>query len=76
MSKRDQIERDFTYNSHPSTEQIRKMGTINNLAKLLSVYIDESMPDCREKSSALTKVKEAAFWANQGISHLEGLEGV
>ena len=27
----------------------------------------ETLPDCRERSLAMTKLEEVAFWANRGI---------
>lgn len=40
-------------------------------AKMFAAYINEHCPDSREKSVALTKIEEAAMWANAAIARNE-----
>jgi len=62
-----QIENNFTYHA-PKEGQPEKYQAIRNKAKELAYLIDESVPNSREKSSALTKLEESVFWANAGIA--------
>ena len=61
------IDNNFTY--HPPKEgQLGKYIDIRAAANHVAHLIDDSMPDSREKSLAITKLEEAVFWANAGIS--------
>jgi hypothetical protein len=61
------IENDFTY--HPPTEEmIPKFAEIRNAARLLAHLINQSTPDGREKSLALSSLEETVMWANAGIA--------
>jgi hypothetical protein len=44
------------------------MAEIRDKGKELAKLILEAAPQGREQSTALTKVEEAVFWANAGIS--------
>jgi hypothetical protein len=64
-----QLERWFTYhrpdagNDQPARyEAIRAAGL--SMARL----VDELMDDCREKSLAITSLRQAVMWANAGIA--------
>jgi hypothetical protein len=62
-----EIMRRFTYHAprddqKPLYHQIRGAG--NGVAQL----IVDLVPDCRERSLALTKLEEAVMWANAGIA--------
>lgn len=46
----------------------RKMGGMRFQAEELAVAMFEGIPDCRERSIALTKLEEAVFWANAAIA--------
>ena len=67
MLGRDEIERRFTYHA-PNEDQVRKYGSIRNMALAFAVMIDEEVPDSREKSLALTKLEEAVMHANSAIA--------
>ncbi|WP_145413459.1 hypothetical protein [Paenibacillus xylanexedens] len=65
-----QIENNFSY--HSSKEgQPQKYEQIRNAAKDLAYLLDESVPNSREKSLALTNLEQAVFWANAGIARNE-----
>lgn len=66
MTKED-IENRFTYHA-PKPGQPEIYQDIRTLAKELALDINEVVPEGREKSLALTKLEEAVFWANAGIS--------
>lgn len=62
-----EIETRFTY--HPPKEgQPEKYTQLRNLAKGLARCIDDTCPDSREKSLAITKLEETVMWANAAIA--------
>lgn len=63
----EKIDRDFTYHA-PTPDSIEKMQNIRGWAKSIAYLIDESVPDSREKSLALTNLEQAVMWANAGIA--------
>lgn len=44
------------------------LDNIRSRCKWIVGYINEVMPECREKSLAITKFEEAMMWANAGIA--------
>jgi hypothetical protein len=67
MSNKEKIDNAFTYHA-PKPGQPEIYVRIRDQAKDLAYLIDDLVPDSREKSSALTKLEEAVFWANAGIA--------
>lgn len=67
MTKRDQIERNFTYHA-PRPGQPAKYEHIRSTAKDLSLVLVDLCPESRELSTALTKLEESVFWANAAIA--------
>ena len=55
--------------THPvSSEWLKIMDRLRSGALGLAQFIDEEVPDGREKSLALTHLEEAVFWANAAIA--------
>lgn len=65
MSK--QIENNFTYHA-PQGDQPRRYDLIRSTARGFAEIIDETCPDSREKSLAMTKLEECVMWANASIA--------
>lgn len=63
----EDIENRFTYHS-PKADQPKRYELIRNKAKELAFLINESVPESREKSLALTHLQETTMWANAGIA--------
>lgn len=61
------IENAFTYHA-PKEGQPTKYQQIREKAKELAYLIDELVPECREKSRAVTRLEECVMWANAGIA--------
>ena len=62
-----QIDNAFLYH-RPSPEDTDKMRAIRGKFRELAHMINEMCPDGREKSSCMTRLEEAQFHANAGIS--------
>jgi hypothetical protein len=63
----EQIENTFTYHK-PFGDQPERYETIRNQAKLMAFAIQNSCPESREKSLALTNLQQAVMWANASIA--------
>ncbi|WP_244660841.1 Acb2/Tad1 domain-containing protein [Paenibacillus sp. CFBP 13594] len=64
------IENNFSYHS-PKEGQPRKYEQIRNAAKELAYLLEDTVPNSREKSLAMTNLEQAVFWANAGIARNE-----
>jgi len=55
---------------HPANTEEKRAGhgSIRAACAQLAVQIHERLPECREKSLAITKIEEAMFWANAGLA--------
>jgi hypothetical protein len=67
MISRDDIENRFTYHP-PSEDRAVKHVQIREHGKALVELLNETVPDGREKSLAITKIEEAVMWANAGLA--------
>lgn len=65
-SERD-IDVRFTYHK-PRDGQPEIYEGLRSRARELARYANEVVPDCREKSLALTKLEEFVMWANAGVA--------
>ena len=60
----------FTYHA-PKSDQPARYVAIREKARELATLIASCSPESREQSLALTKIEEAAFWANAAIARNE-----
>lgn len=58
---------DFGYHE-PDEDRLAKHVATRDKCWELASYINQNVPDCREKSLAITKIEEAMFWANAAIA--------
>jgi hypothetical protein len=65
-----QIQNNFTYHA-PKDDQPERYNRIRGLGAALADAINESCPDSREKSLALTNLEQAIMWANAAIARNE-----
>lgn len=61
------IENTFTYHK-PIGDQQERYVALRNKAKELAQLIEDSCPNSREKSLALTYVQQSTMWANASIA--------
>ncbi|HEC65500.1 MAG TPA: hypothetical protein ENI23_09410 [bacterium] len=70
MNSSQDLENRFTYHE-PKGDQTQTYEELRSRALKLAHLIDESCPDSREKSLAITKLEEAVMWANASIAKNE-----
>lgn len=58
----------FTFHPVMGVEQSKKYESIRAHALDYSLWLDETVPDSREKSLAITHLEEVVFWANAAIA--------
>ena len=58
----------FDFHAAPTAEKKMEHTSIRVACKELAIKINSSVPDGREKATALTKIEEAMFWANAAIA--------
>lgn len=78
MANNPEIIRRLGY--HPVTEVTKPIFEANRASYIeLANQIDESLPESREKSLALTALQESLMWANAAVacnlSPVEGQDG-
>lgn len=62
---------DNRFDHHPPDEaKIKAHQNMRRVFRFAASAADQAMPDCREKSLAMTALEEAMFWANAGIARL------
>lgn len=67
------IEDRFQYHA-PSDEQLVRLQAMREAALAYTRVIMENLPNCRERSVALTKIEESSMWANKGAVFTEEVE--
>jgi hypothetical protein len=60
----------FVYHA-PKGNQPERYAIIRDEGYSLAKFIDDLVPESREKSLALTKLEEAVMWANAAIARNE-----
>ncbi len=68
----DDLNHRFRY--HPATTAQRQQDhqAVRERCGQLAAFLDEHLPDGRDKSLALTKLEETMFWANAAIARQPG----
>lgn len=75
MSPED-IENRFAFHAATTTEKRDEHTSVRQTCRRLADFLNETLPDGREKSTAVTKLEEVMFWANAAIArHNEQSEG-
>jgi exoribonuclease R len=58
------IENRFAFHPASTQEKRNEHGAIRTHCKELAFYLEEKLPEGREKALAITKLEETMFWAN------------
>lgn len=67
MSAAD-IEHRFAFHAATTAEKRAEHGSVREACKALAHFIDEHVPDGREKALAVTNLEQTMFWANAAIA--------
>lgn len=51
----------------PNDDQVLSLETVRGHMWALGDLLDEELPECREKSLALTHLEQAQMWANAAL---------
>ena len=70
------IEINFCCDRTPTSDKVDRCRVIMSDAKSLALTIEGMCPDSREKSLAMTRLEEAAMWANAAIMRDGGGEAL
>lgn len=66
MEKAD-IENRFNYHA-PDDEKRQRHEVVREELKTVALIVNDLCPEGREKSTAITKLEEAMYWANAAIA--------
>lgn len=64
----EDLENRFAFHPANTEEKKNLHGSIRVHCLVLAKYINERVPEGREKSLAITHLEEAMMWANAGIA--------
>ncbi|MFB7461703.1 hypothetical protein [Streptomyces sp. NPDC056188] len=68
MFPRADIEHRFAFHAATTDEKRDAHGSVRQACRRLADHINETCPDGREKSLALTAIEEAMFWGNAALA--------
>lgn len=66
------IDNRFSFHRAPDTEKFMAHGSIRESCRALADKLNESLPEGREKSLAITHLEEVMFWGNAALSRSNG----
>jgi len=67
----DDLTHRFTLHPPKDDDQVKRYKKLREFFRQMSHIINQLCPDSREKSLAITKLEESAFWANASIARNE-----
>lgn len=61
---------DHRFDFHPATTEEKRAehGSVRHACASLAHFINENVPEGREKSLAITNLEQTMFWANAAIA--------
>jgi hypothetical protein len=62
------IKNRFTFHPVTGVDQGKRYESVRAHALDFALWLDEAVPDSREKSLAITHLEEVVFWANASIA--------
>lgn len=62
-----ELENRFIYHA-PKPEQVKQYENIREFANQYAIYLNDVVPESREKSLSITHLEEVVFWANAAIA--------
>ncbi len=62
------LEHRFAFHAATTEEKKAEHGSVRDACLKLALFINEKVPDGREKSLAITNLEEVMLWANAAIA--------
>lgn len=72
MPDEDDIIRRFKFHPADTDKKAQAHEKVRQLCLNTAVYLNDLVPEGREKALALTKIEEAMFWANAALARQHG----
>lgn len=66
----EDLDNRFSYHA-PKDNQPARYEAVRTYARNMAGFINDNVPDSREKSLSITALEEAVFWANAAIARNE-----
>lgn len=67
----EEIERRFTFHPADTPERGQDHSLVRQQCQALASFLNDWIPEGREKALAVTKLEEVMFWANAAIARRE-----
>lgn len=68
MATNADIEHRFDFHPASTAEKRAEHGSVRAAMKALAIFVNENVPEGREKALAITNIEQAMFWANAAIA--------
>lgn len=65
------IENRFAFHAATTDEKRDAHTSVRQSCRRLADFLNESLPDGREKSTAITKLEEVMFWSNAALARAQ-----
>ena len=62
------IDNRFAFHAPPDDEKRNAHASVREHCRALATFLNESLPDGREKSLAITHLEETMFWGNAALA--------
>lgn len=68
LDKMEEVLKRFHYYPPQTPRVVSLHQQVRGNAKAFAMFVEDSLPECREKALALTKIEEAMMWANAAVA--------
>lgn len=68
MTSQAEIDHRFAFHAATTAEKRGEHGSVRNACGELASFLNDRLPEGREKAVVFTKLEEVMFWANAAIA--------